>query len=301
MSLLIVGTVAFDGIETPFGKVDKILGGSATYIGVAASYFIEKSNLISVVGGDFQKKDIHLLESHGINCEGLEIISNGETFFWSGRYHENMNFRDTLETRLNVLEKLDPKIPSSFQDCEYLMLANLMPSIQLKAIHRLSKKPKLIVTDTMNYWIDNCLEDLLEVITKTDLLIVNDEEALELTKSKEISQAAEQIFQMGPKIVIIKRGTEGAVLFSGETFFECPVYSVKKCIDPTGAGDTFAGALVGYLTYTDDLSFDNLKRAVVRACAIASFCVEDFGVNHIINKSKEEINHRINNLENLIE
>ena len=301
MSLLIVGTVAFDGIETPFGKVDKILGGSATYIGVAASYFIEKSNLISVVGGDFQKKDIHLLESHGINCEGLEIISNGETFFWSGRYHENMNFRDTLETRLNVLEKLDPKIPSSFQDCEYLMLANLMPSIQLKAIHRLSKKPKLIVTDTMNYWIDNCLEDLLEVITKTDLLIVNDEEALELTKSKEISQAAEQIFQMGPKIVIIKRGTEGAVLFSGDTFFECPVYSVKKCIDPTGAGDTFAGALVGYLTYTDDLSFDNLKRAVVRACAVASFCVEDFGVNHIINKSKEEINHRINNLENLIE
>ena len=301
MSLLIVGTVAFDGIETPFGKVDKILGGSATYIGVAASYFIEKLNLISVVGGDFQQKDIHLLESHGINCEGLEIISNGETFFWSGRYHENMNFRDTLETRLNVLEKFDPKIPSSFQDCEYLMLANLMPSIQLKAIHRLSKKPKLIVTDTMNYWIDNCLKDLLEVIAKTDLLIVNDEEALELTKSKEISQAAEQIFQMGPKIVIIKRGTEGAVLFSGETFFECPVYSVKKCIDPTGAGDTFAGALVGYLTYTDDLSFDNLKRAVVRACAVASFCVEDFGVNHIINKSKEEIDHRIHNLENLIE
>jgi len=300
MSLLIVGTVAFDGIETPFGKVDKVLGGSATYIGVAASYFIEKSNLISVVGGDFQQKDIHLLESHGINCEGLEIISNGETFFWSGRYHENMNFRDTLETRLNVLEKFDPKIPSSFQDCDYLMLANLMPSIQLKAIHRLSKKPKLIVTDTMNYWIDNCLQDLLDVITKTDLLIVNDEEALELTKSKEISQAAEQIFQMGPKIVIIKRGTEGAVLFSGEAFFECPVYSVKKCIDPTGAGDTFAGALVGYLTYTDDLTFDNLKRAVVRACAVASFCVEDFGVNHIINKSKEEIDHRINNLENLI-
>jgi len=301
MSLLIVGTVAFDGIETPFGRVDKILGGSATYIGVAASYFIEKSNLISVVGGDFKQKDIHLLESHGINCEGLEIISNGETFFWSGRYHENMNFRDTLETRLNVLEKFDPKIPLSFQDCDYLMLANLMPSIQLKAIHRLSKQPKLIVTDTMNYWIDNCLEDLLEVISKTDLLIVNDEEALELTKSKEISQAAEQIFQMGPKIVIIKRGTEGAVLFSGETFFECPVYSVKKCIDPTGAGDTFAGALVGYLTYTNDLTFDNLKRAVIRACAVASFCVEDFGVNHIINKSKEEIDYRINKLKNLIE
>ena len=207
MSLLIVGTVAFDGIETPFGKVDRILGGSATYIGISASYFNKKSNLISVVGGDFLEKDIDLLKRHNIDCDGLEIIKNEKTFFWSGRYHENMNIRDTLETQLNVLEKFQPKIPNKYQDCKYLMLANLMPSIQLEAIQQLSIRPKLIVTDTMNFWMDNCLQDLIEVVHKTDVLIINDEEALQLSKSDNLTDASKKILNMGPSFLIIKKGT----------------------------------------------------------------------------------------------
>ena len=297
MSLLIVGTVAFDGIETPFGKVDKILGGSATYIGISASYFNKKSNLISVVGGDFLESDINLLQKHGIDCTGLEIIPEEKTFFWSGKYHKNMNLRDTLETHLNVLEKFNPKVPEQYQNCKYLMLANLMPSIQLETITKLHTKPKLIITDTMNYWMDNCLEDLKKVIAHTNVLIINDAEALQLSGKPNLTDAATEIQRMGPASLIIKKGEDGALLFSNNEVFECPSFAVNKCMDPTGAGDTFAGAFVGHLNNTDNLSFENMKIGVIKACAMASFCVESFGVNNIINKKNEEINERIKTLQ----
>ena len=300
MSLLIVGTVAFDGIETPFGKVDKILGGSATYIGIAASYFSSGSNLISVVGGDFLKSDINLLGKHNVDCAGLEVIKTEKTFFWSGRYHKNMNMRDTLETRLNVLENFHPKIPKKYQDCEYLMLANLMPSIQLEAIEKLNNRPKLIVTDTMNYWIDSCLNDLLNVISKTDVLIINDEEALLLSGCQNVIEAAQKIQTMGPKFLIIKKGTEGALLFGENRMFSCPAFLVQRCIDPTGAGDTFAGAFIGSLYSSTNTSFDDMKIALIQASAMASFCVEDFGVKNIINRDFSEIKYRILDLENRI-
>tara|TARA_Y100000766_G_scaffold275094_1_gene277760 strand:+ start:109 stop:1014 length:906 start_codon:yes stop_codon:yes gene_type:complete len=297
MSLLIVGTVAFDGIETPYGKVDRILGGSATYIGIASSYFNKKSNLISVVGGDFPKDNINLLIAHGINCDGLEIIKNEKTFYWSGKYHENMNLRDTLATHLNVLENFEPKIPDQYQDCKYLMLANLMPSIQLDAIQKLESKPHLVVTDTMNYWMDNYLSDLHVVISKTDVLIINIEEALQLSKSNNLIDAATKIQTMGPKFVIIKKGEYGASLFSNNQSFNCPAFNSLKCLDPTGAGDTFAGAFIGYLNHTNNISFNNMKKGVIRACAMASFCVENFGVQNIINQTPENIKERVTFLE----
>ena len=300
MSLLIVGTVAFDGIETPFGKVDKILGGSATYIGISASYFNKASNLISVVGGDFIEKNIMLLKEHNIDCKGLTIMQNEKTFFWSGKYHSNMNQRDTIETQLNVLEKFDPTIPESYQDCKYLMLANLMPSIQLKAIKRLSKNPKLIVTDTMNYWMDNCMDDLLLVIAKTSVLIINDEEAIQLSKKNTLDEAAAKILTMGPSFLIIKKGADGALLFRENEVFSCPPFRVEKCIDPTGAGDTFAGAFIGHLNHENSLSFESMKLGVVKACAMASFCVEDFGVNNIIYKDSIELQNRIKHLQSKI-
>ena len=300
MSLLIVGTVAFDGIETPFGKVNKILGGSATYIGISSSYFNKSANLISVVGGDFEKENINLLKSHNINCEGLEIVKNEKTFFWSGKYHKNMNFRDTIETQLNVLEKFSPNIPDKYQDCQYLMLANLMPSIQLEAIRKLNKSPALIVTDTMNYWMDNCMEDLLLVIKKTDVLIINDEESLQLSKKKNLIDAATKILTMGPSFLIIKKGAQGAHLYGKNMFFECPSFNVNKCVDPTGAGDTFAGAFIGHLNNVNTLSCDEMKLGVIKACAMASFCVEDFGVNNIIHKNDSEVESRIQYLKKLI-
>ena len=297
MSLLIVGTVAFDGIETPHGKANKILGGSATYIGIASSYFNKKSNLISVVGGDFPEENIKLLISHGINCDGLEIKNNEKTFYWSGKYHDNMNLRDTLVTDLNVLEKFEPKIPNNYQDCKYLMLANLMPSIQLDAIQQLKSKPKLVVTDTMNYWIDNYLNDLHSVISKTDVLIINDEEALQLSSSNNLMDAATKIQTMGPKFLIIKKGENGAILFNNNQSFNCSAFNSLKCIDPTGAGDTFAGAFIGYLNHTNDISFSNMRKGVIRACAMASFCVENFGVQNIINQTPENIKERVTFLE----
>ena len=300
MSLLIVGTVAFDGIETAFGKVDKVLGGSATYIGIAASYFNEHSNLISVVGDDFGEQNIKLLKKHNINIEGLEIIEDEKTFFWSGKYHENMNFRDTLVTDLNVLENFNPKIPTSYEDCNYLMLANLMPSIQLQVIRNLPVKPKLIVTDTMNYWIENCLEDLMLVIKSTNILIINDEEASQISKINNVVEAAKKILKMGPDFIIVKKGADGAILFSKDMQFNCPSILVEKCYDPTGAGDTFAGAFIGHLNSSNDISFNNMKLGVIKACAMASFCVEDFGVNNLLNRNKDEIQERIESLKNKI-
>ncbi len=299
MSLLIVGTVAFDGIETPFGKVEKILGGSATYIGISASYFTQNSNLISVVGGDFPKNKIDLLKEHRIDCEGLELIPNEKTFFWSGKYHDNMNSRDTIATHLNVLEKFNPKIPKKYQNCKYLMLANLMPSIQLSAIEKLNNQPKIIVTDTMNYWLDNCWNDLCKVIAQTDVLIINDEEALQLSNKNNLIDAAKKIQSMGPSSLIIKRGTEGAMLFSGKSMFPCTAFPVQTCVDPTGAGDTFAGAFIAHLNNSDDISFESMKTGIIKACAMASFCVEDFGVNNIIHKQFAEIKTRIDALKSI--
>ena len=299
MSLLIVGTVAFDGIETPHGKANKILGGSATYIGIAASYFNKNSNLISVVGGDFPETNISLLISHGINCEGLEIRGDEKTFYWSGKYHENMNRRDTIETHLNVLEKFQPKIPDNYQDCQFLMLANLMPSIQLEALQQLNSKPKLVVTDTMNYWMDTCLNDLHTVISKTDVLIINDEEALQLSCCNNLIDAATKIQNMGPEFLIIKKGEHGAILFNKTESFNCSAFNTLKCIDPTGAGDTFAGAFIGYLNNTNDITFNNMKSGIIRACAMASFCVENFGVQNIMNQSTQNIQKRVNFLEKI--
>ena len=299
MSLLIVGTVAFDGIETPFGKVEKILGGSATYIGISASYFTKNSNLISVVGGDFPKNKIDLLKEHRIDCEGLELIPSEKTFFWSGKYHDNMNSRDTIATHLNVLEKFNPKIPKKYQNCKYLMLANLMPSIQLSAIEKLNNQPKIIVTDTMNYWLDNCWDDLCKVIAQTDVLIINDEEALQLSNKNNLIDAAKKIQSMGPSSLIIKRGTEGAVLFNGKSMFPCAAFPVQTCVDPTGAGDTFAGAFIAHLNNSDDISFESMKTGIIKACAMASFCVEDFGVNNIIHKQFAEIKARIDVLKSI--
>lgn len=299
MSLLIVGTVAFDGIETPYGKVNKILGGSATYIGIAASYFNKNSNLISIVGEDFPEANINLLISHGINCEGLEIKKGEKTFYWSGKYHDNMNRRDTLETHLNVLENFQPKIPDNYQDCQFLMLANLMPSLQMEALKQLHSKPKLVVTDTMNYWMDTCLNDLHAVISKTDVLIINDEEALQLSCCKNLIDAATKIQEMGPEFLIIKKGEHGAILFNKNESFNCSAFKSLKCIDPTGAGDTFAGAFIGYLNSTNDTSFNNMKKGVIRACAMASFCVENFGVQNIMNQSIQNIQERVNFLEKI--
>ena len=297
MSLLIVGTVAFDGIETPRGKVDKILGGSATYISIISSYFNTSTNLISVVGGDFPKKYIELFEKYGINCQGLEIKKNEKTFYWSGRYHENMKSRDTIVTELNVLEKFNPKIPEPFQDCKHLMLANLMPSIQLDAISKLKERPKLIVTDTMNFWIENCLDDLKKVISMTDVLIINDEEALQLSNKSSISDASSIILEMGPRFLIIKRGESGATLFKKDNQFDCCSFTVKSCIDPTGAGDSFAGAFVGYLNSTDDMSFENMKKAVTLACTFASFTVEGFGIDKILNINNHSIEERLKEIQ----
>jgi len=293
MSLLIVGTVAFDGIETPYGKVPKILGGSATYICLSASYFNDKANLISVVGGDVLQKDIELLKSYGVIVDGLEVIPNEKTFFWSGKYHSNMNQRDTIETQLNVLESFDPKVPPTYQDCEYLMLANLMPSLQLKAIEKLNKRPRLIVMDTMNYWMDNCMDDLMLVIEKIDVLIINEEEACQLSSKNDIEEAAVFIKNLGPQFLIIKKGEDGALLYNQNESFYCPSFQVEKCIDPTGAGDTFAGAFIGHIAHTKSLSFNNMKKAVIKACAMASFCVEDFGIGNLSNKDMSEIENRI--------
>ncbi|MBJ05153.1 MAG: sugar kinase, partial [Flavobacteriales bacterium] len=253
-----------------------------------------------VVGDDFGEQNIKLLKKHNINIEGLEIIEDEKTFFWSGKYHENMNFRDTLVTDLNVLENFNPKIPTSYEDCNYLMLANLMPSIQLQVIRNLPVKPKLIVTDTMNYWIENCLEDLMLVIKSTNILIINDEEASQISKINNVVEAAKKILKMGPDFIIVKKGADGAILFSKDMQFNCPSILVEKCYDPTGAGDTFAGAFIGHLNCSNDISFNNMKLGVIKACAMASFCVEDFGVNNLLNRNKGEIQERIESLKNKI-
>ena len=299
MSLLTVGSVAFDALETPFGKTDKIIGGAATYITLSASYFTKENNLVAVVGGDFPQSMISLLEEHGVNTEGLEIIPDGKTFFWSGKYHEDMNTRDTLETQLNVMEHFDPIIPDSYQSTQFLMLGNTVPATQKLVIERMTNRPKLIMLDTMNLWMNIALEDLKEVISMVDVVTINDEEARQLSGEYSLRKAAVKIMAMGPKTLIIKKGEHGALLFQGDRIFYAPALPLEEVFDPTGAGDTFAGGFIGYLASTNDISFENMKRAIIYGSAMASFCVEKFGSERLVNLTQEEINERVQQFVNL--
>ena len=293
MSLLTVGSVAFDKLETPFGKTDKIIGGAATYISLTASYFTDKNNLVGIVGGDFPKEMIETLRDHGVNTDGLEVDENGKTFFWWGKYHNDMNTRDTIETQLNVLENYEPKIPENYQDCQYLMLGNMVPAIQHATLKKFHTRPKFVLLDTMNLWMDIAMDDLKAVISEIDCLTINDSEARQLSGEFSLRKAANIIMTMGPKTLIIKKGEHGALLFQGDRIFFCPALPLEDVFDPTGAGDTFAGGFIGYLSKTDDLSFENMKRGIIYGSAMASFCVEKFGTERIQNLSEKEINDRV--------
>jgi sugar/nucleoside kinase (ribokinase family) len=293
MSLLTVGSVAFDALETPYGKTDKIIGGAATYITLAASYFTQTNNLVAVVGDDFPQSMIDVFKNHGISTEGIEVRKGEKTFFWSGKYHENMNSRDTVEVQLNVMGDFDPQIPPSYQGTTYLMLGNTSPAIQKAVLDRLGVRPKLVMLDTMNLWIDIALDDLKLVLKEVDILTINDEEARLLSKEYSLRKAAKKILAMGPKTLIIKKGEHGALLFYEQEVFFVPALPLEEVFDPTGAGDTFAGGVIGYLAKTDDLSFENLKRALVYGSAMASFCVEKFGVERILNLTQQEIDDRV--------
>jgi sugar/nucleoside kinase (ribokinase family) len=293
MSLLTVGSVAFDALETPFGKTDKIIGGAAMYISLSASYFTKNNNLVAVVGGDFPQETIEMLQAHGVNTDGLEIVPDGKTFFWSGRYHNDMNTRDTLDTQLNVLENFDPKIPAAYQDCQYLMLGNMVPALQSLVLNRVTTRPKFVMLDTMNLWMNVAMDDLKAIVAQVDCLTINDEEARQLSGDYSLRRAAKTIMAMGPKTLIIKKGEHGALLFQGSEMFFCPALPLEEVFDPTGAGDTFAGGFIGHLAKTDDISFQNMKRAIVYGSAMASFCVEKFGNERLLNLSQDEINDRV--------
>ena len=293
MSLVTVGTVAFDAIETPFGKTDKILGGANTYIALAASYLGQQAKMISVVGEDFPQAHFDMLHQHGADTQGVEVVAGGKTFFWSGRYHNDMNSRDTLVTELNVLETFDPKVPAAYQDCEFLMLGNLAPVVQRRVLEQLENRPKLVVMDTMNFWMDIAMEDLKETLKMVDVLTINDEEARQLSGEYSLVKAARAIRAMGPKYLIIKKGEHGALLFHGDKVFFAPALPLEEVFDPTGAGDTFAGGFIAYLAKHRDLSFDSMKRAVIFGSAMASFCVEKFGTERLQNLSTEDVNARV--------
>lgn len=291
--LVIVGTVAFDAIETPFGKTDKILGGAATFIGLAASQFQADAAIISIVGGDFPKEYLALLQSRNIDISAIEVVENGKTFFWKGKYHNDLNTRDTLETQLNVLADFKPIVPGDYRDAEIVMLGNLHPAVQLSVIEQMEQKPRLIILDTMNFWMDNTWGELQKVIAKVDVITINDEEARQLTKEYSLVEAARKIHEMGPDYVVIKKGEHGALLFHDEQIFFAPALPLKAVFDPTGAGDTFAGGFAGYLAKTENYSFENMKNAVIFGSNLASFCVEKFGTERMINLKPEEIQQRL--------
>jgi len=297
--LIIVGAVAFDAIETPFGKTDKILGGPATFIGLAASQFEVDSAIVSIVGGDFPNEYLDMFKNRGIDISSLEVVQNEKTFFWSGKYHNDMNTRDTLATELNVLADFNPVVPETYKNSKVLMLGNLQPSVQSSVIEQMSEKPDLVILDTMNFWMDTALEDLKKVIRKVDVITINDEEARQLTSEYSLVIAAKKIMEMGPKYVVIKKGEHGALLFFENEIFYAPALPLKAVFDPTGAGDTFAGGFSGFLAQTEDFSFDNLKKAVIYGSALASFCVEKFGTERMLNLDKKEINDRILQFKNL--
>jgi sugar/nucleoside kinase (ribokinase family) len=293
MSLVVIGTVAFDAIETPFGKTDKIVGGAATYASLAASYFYDKVKIVAVVGDDFPQSEIKDFNNHHIDTEGLQVKAGEKSFFWAGKYHNDMNSRDTLITELNVLADFDPIIPSAYQDCEYLMLGNLQPQVQQTVINRLTNRPKLIVMDTMNFWMDIALDELLETIKMVDVLTINDAEARQLSGEYSLVKAARKILTMGPKYLIIKKGEHGALLFHEDKIFSAPALPLAEVFDPTGAGDTFAGGFIGYIAKVGTINFNNMKNAIIFGSALASFCVEKFGTEKIRNLSQEEIADRV--------
>lgn len=297
--LLIIGTVAFDEIETPFGKTDKILGGAATFIGLAASQFENELAIVSIVGDDLPQEYLNLLKSKDIDLSGLKVVKGGKTFYWKGKYHNDLNSRDTLVTELNTLADFDPVVPDNFKNADVVMLGNLHPNIQMSVIKQMEERPKLIVLDTMNFWMDNALEELLEVIEHIDVLTINDEEARQLTEEYSLVKAAEEIQKMGPKFVVIKKGEHGALLFHKEKVFFAPALPLEEVFDPTGAGDTFAGGFTGYLAATHNISFENLKSAVIHGSNLASFCVERFGTKRMQDLKKEEVNQRLHQFKTL--
>lgn len=301
MSLLVVGSVAFDAIETPFGKTDKIVGGAATYICWSASKFANNINLVSVVGGDFPKEELAELEEQGVDTEGVQIKEDEKSFFWSGKYHMDMNSRDTLVTELNVLENFDPILPESYKNADFVMLGNLAPSVQMRVLEQLTTRPKLVVMDTMNFWMDIALDDLKAVIKRIDVLTINDEEARQLSGEYSLVKAAQAILKMGPKYLVIKKGEHGALLFHGNNVFFAPALPLEEVFDPTGAGDTFAGGFIGYLAQTNDISFDNMKRAIIFGSALASFCVEKFGVERLKEADQSELDERVREFVDLVQ
>ena len=297
--LLIVGTVAFDAIETPFGKTDKILGGAATYISLSASFFKVQSAIVSVVGEDFPQEYLDLLTNRGIDISAIEIVKGGKTFFWSGRYHNDLNSRDTLDTQLNVLADFQPKVPANFTDADVVMLGNLHPMVQIGVLDQMTVKPKLVVLDTMNFWMDCALAELLQVIKRVDVITINDEEARQLTGEYSLVKAAEKIHAMGPAYVVIKKGEHGALLFHDKKVFYAPALPLEEVFDPTGAGDTFAGGFTGYITQSENLSFDNMKNAIIYASNLASFCVEEFGTQRMLRLNKDEVHKRLQQFKTL--
>ncbi|MDO8997701.1 MAG: PfkB family carbohydrate kinase [Sediminibacterium sp.] len=299
MSLVVVGSMAFDAIETPFGKSDKIIGGAGTYIAWCASNYTPVKQ-ISVVGGDFPQAELDILTERGVDLEGVQIKKDEKTFFWSGRYHMDMNTRDTLDTQLNVLGSFEPVVPESYQDCEFLMLGNLAPSVQRSVIQQLKTRPKLIVMDTMNFWMEIAMDDLKQTLAMVDLLMVNDSEARELSGEYSLVKAAAKIMQMGPKYLIIKKGEHGALLFHGSKVFFAPALPLEEVFDPTGAGDTFAGGFIGHIAKTKDISFENMKTAIIVGSAMASFCVEKFGTQRLREINKADIDARLDEFVQLV-
>jgi sugar/nucleoside kinase (ribokinase family) len=291
--LLIVGTVAFDAIETPFGKTDKILGGAATFIGLSASHFNVKSGIVSVVGDDFPQEYLDLLTARNIDISGIEIVKGGKTFFWSGRYHNDMNSRDTLATELNVLADFNPIVPEHFKDSDVVMLGNLHPMVQTGVLNQMTSTPKLVVLDTMNFWMDCALPELLDVIKRVDVITINDGEARQLSGEYSLVKAAEKIRSFGPEYVVIKKGEHGALLFHNKEVFFAPALPLEEVFDPTGAGDTFAGGFAGFITQSENISFENMKSAIIHGSNLASFCVEKFGTERMLSLTKEEVQERL--------
>ncbi len=300
MSLIVVGSMAFDAIETPFGKSDRIIGGAATYIAWSASNFYQPIKQISVVGGDFPKEELDQLHERGVELEGVQIKPNEKSFFWSGRYHLDMNTRDTLDTQLNVLGNFQPVVPESYQDAEFLMLGNLLPAVQLSVIEQMHKRPKLVVMDTMNFWMETAMGDLEKVLKKVDVLMVNDSEARQLSAQFSLVKAAKEIMKMGPKYLVIKKGEHGALLFHENNVFFAPALPLEEVFDPTGAGDTFAGGFIGHLARTNNISFENMKSAIIVGSAMASFCVEKFGTTRLKEISRTDIEGRIQQFRDLV-
>lgn len=300
MSLVAVGTVAFDDIETPFGRAEKVVGGACTYIALAASYFIKPVQIVSVVGDDFPETMLNELRSRGADTEGVQIKQGEKSFFWAGRYHADMNGRDTLDTQLNVLADFDPILPDSYKNANYLMLGNLTPQVQMRVLDQLTTRPKLVVLDTMNFWMNIAMDDLLKVLKRIDVLTINDEEARQLSGEHSLVKAAAKILTLGPKYLIIKKGEHGALLFSEDEVFFAPALPLEQVTDPTGAGDTFAGGLIGWIAKTDDISFENMKRAIIYGSAMASFCVEKFSIDRLVELDTEKIQQRVEQFAKLV-